>query len=127
MLLAIMGLAVSGGPAHSADNTDCMINRDPDLVDESFREYAINWGIERVGRLFKEQPQPLSLALNAQFPEQRAAVWKALRSLVPDVPIIARGLNNSTELLPHGRGLEAQTANIRHTLDLIEKYTRVRS
>jgi len=169
MLLAIMGLPVSGGTAHSADNTDwitamprepvrvdawpggrkvavCfvlyvevwgyghgpnfrsdMVNRDPDLVDESFREYAINRGIERVGRLFKEQQQPLSLALNAQFPGQRPAVWKALRSLVPDAPIIAHGLNNSTELLPLGRGLEAQTAYIRRTLDLIEKYTGVRS
>jgi allantoinase len=84
-----------------------MINRDSDVGDEAFREYAINWGIERVGRLFKEQQLPLSLALNAQFPEQRPAVWKALRSLVPDAPVIAHGLNNSTELLPLGRGLEA--------------------
>src|SRR5689334_14530803 len=84
-------------------------------------------GAVQVGRLFKEQQLPLSLALNAQFPEQRPAVWNALRSLVPDAPIIAHGLNNSTELLPLGRGLDAQTAYIRHTLDLIEKSTGVRS
>ncbi len=121
MLLAIMGLAMSGGPARSADNTDwittmprepvrvdawpggrkvavCfvlyvevwgyghgpnfrsdMVNRDPDLVDEAFREYAINWGIERVGKLFKEQQQPLSLEISPNvgdgLKDQAAAVW----------------------------------------------------
>jgi allantoinase len=28
--------------------------RDPDVVDEAFRQYAIDWGIPRVGRVFKE-------------------------------------------------------------------------
>ena len=104
-----------------------MVSRDPDVVDEAFREYAINWGVERVGRLFKEQGLPLSLALNAQFPEQRPEVWKALRQSVPNAPIIAHGLNNSTAQLPLGRGLDAQTDYIRRTLDLIEKHTGVRS
>ena len=27
--------------------------RNPDLVNEAFRQYAIDWGIARVGRLFK--------------------------------------------------------------------------
>jgi len=40
---------------------------------------------------------------------------------------IAHGINNSTELLPLGRGLEAQKAYIQRTLDLIEKGTGVRS
>jgi hypothetical protein len=45
-----------------------MVARDPDVVDESFRQYAVNWGIPRVGRLFNEQGLPLSIALNALFP-----------------------------------------------------------
>jgi hypothetical protein len=79
------------GYGHGPNFRSDMVNRDPDMVDESFREYAINWGIERVGRLFKEQQQSLSLTLNAQFPEQRPAVWKALRSLVPDAPELHTG------------------------------------
>lgn len=53
------------GPNFRPDMTD----RKPDVVDESFRQYAIEWGVPRVGRLFKEQDAPLSIALNAQFPE----------------------------------------------------------
>jgi peptidoglycan/xylan/chitin deacetylase (PgdA/CDA1 family) len=102
-------------------------SRDPDVVDEAFRQYAINWGIPRVGRLFSEQALPLSIALNATFPEEYADVWKVFRSLVPKAPIIAHGINNSTELLPLGRGLDAQKAYIQRTLDLIEKSTGVRS
>ena len=101
--------------------------RDPDVVDESFRQYAINWGIPRVGRLFSEQDLPLSIALNAMFLEQYADVWKQFRSLVPKAPIIAHGINNSTELLPLGRGLDAQKGYIQRTLDLIENGTGVRS
>jgi allantoinase len=100
--------------------------RDPDVVDEAFRQYAIDWGIPRIGRLFKEQSLPLSIALNARFPEEHLDVWKQFRSLVPKAPIIAHGINNSTELLPLGRGLDAQKAYIRWTLDLIEKNTGVR-
>ncbi len=101
--------------------------RDPDVVDESFRQYAIDWGISRVGRVFREQGLPLSIALNALFPERYPDVWNQLRALVPKAPIIAHGINNSTELLPLGRGLDAQRAYIRRTLDLIEKDTGVRS
>jgi allantoinase len=100
--------------------------RDPDVVDESFRQYAIDWGIPRVGRVFKEQGLPLSIALNALFPEQYPDVWKQFRGLVPQATIIAHGINNSTELLPLGRGLDAQRAYIRRTLDLIEKDTGMR-
>ena len=46
--------------------------------------------------------------------------------MVPKAPIIAHGINNSTELLPLGRGLDAQKAYIRRTLDLIERDTGVR-
>jgi allantoinase len=100
--------------------------RDPDVVDESFRQYAIDFGVERVGRVFKEQGAPLSIALNAAFPQKHPEVWKAFRSLAPGAPIVAHGVNNSTELLPLGRGLEAQEAYIRRTLDMIEKDTGVR-
>jgi allantoinase len=111
------------GPNFRSD----MTNRDPDVVDEAFRQYAIDWGLDRVGRLFKEQQLPLSFALNAQFPEQHPELWQTLHSLIPDGPIIAHGLNNSTALLPLGRGRDAQVAYIRHTLDLIEQHTGVRS
>lgn len=110
------------GPNFRPDMTD----RKPDVVDEAFRQYAIEWGVQRVGRLFKEQDAPLSIALNAQFPEQHPRIWKEFRALVPKAPIVAHGLNNSTEMLPLGKGLEAQTAYVRQTLDRIEKSTGVR-
>ncbi|MGI8841287.1 MAG: hypothetical protein ACR2F8_11000 [Caulobacteraceae bacterium] len=100
--------------------------RDPDVVDESFRQYAIDFGVERVGRVFNEEGAPLSIALNAAFPSKHPEVWKAFRSLVPNAPIVAHGVNNSTELLPLGRGLAAQEAYVRRTLDMIEKYTGAR-
>src|ERR1700688_429256 len=42
--------------------------RNPDLVNENFREYSLSWGNLRVGRLVKELDVPLSVALNAEFP-----------------------------------------------------------
>jgi allantoinase len=115
------------GFGHGPNFRPDMVARDPDVVDESFRQYAIDWGIPRVGRLFNEQGMPLSIALNALFPEKHPDVWKQFRSLVPKAPIIAHGINNSTELLPLGRGLDEQEAYIHRTLDLIEKDTGVRS
>ena len=47
--------------------------------------------------------------------------------MVPNAPVVAHGINNSTELLPLGRGLDAQRAYVRRTLDLIQKSTGVRS
>jgi allantoinase len=111
------------GPNFRPDMTD----RKPDVVDESFRQYAIEWGVPRVGRLFKEQDVPLSIALNAQFPEQHPEIWKQFRASVPKAAIVAHGLNNSTEMLPLDKGLDAQKAYIRQTLDRIEKSTGVRS
>src|SRR5260370_2660840 len=69
----------------------------------------------------------VSIALNALFPEKYPDSWKQFRSLVPKAPIIAHGINNSTELLPLGRGLDEQEAYIRRTLNLIEKNTGVKS
>ena len=115
------------GHDHGPNFRPDMGDRKPDLVDEAFRQYAINWGVPRVGRLFKEMGAPLSLALNAQFPEQNPEVWKALRASVPKAPIVAHGLNNSTDLLPLDKGPDAQRAYIRQTLDMIEKSTGVRS
>jgi allantoinase len=111
------------GPNFRPDMTD----RKPDVVDEAFRQYAIHWGLPRVGRVFSEMRAPLSLALNAQFPEQEPAAWRQLRGYVPHAPIIAHGLNNSTDLLPLAQGQEAQRTYIRQTLDLIAKDTGVRS
>ena len=100
--------------------------RNPDLVNEAFRQYAIDWGIPRVGRLFKELGVPLSVALNAEFPGAHAAVWKEFRASQPNAPIVAHGMNNSNRILPLGRGLAAQKVYIRRTLDLIASATGVR-
>src|SRR5919197_6628671 len=104
-----------------------LANRNPDLVNEAFRQYAIDWGITRVGRLFKELDVPLSIVLNAEFPGKHAPVWKEFRATQPNAPIIAHGMNNSNNGLPLGRGLAAQKAYIRQTLDLIASTTGVRS
>ncbi len=100
--------------------------RNPDLVNEAFRQYAIDWGVPRVGRLFKELDVPLSIVLNAEFPAKHASVWKEFRPTQPNAPIIAHGMNNTNRGLPLGRGLAAQKAYIRETLDLIAGATGVR-
>jgi len=115
------------GLGHGPNLRPDTVARQPDIVNESFRQYAINWGIPRVGRLFNEEGLPLSIALNALFPEQHPDLWKQFRSLVPAAPIIAHGLNNSTELLPLADGLAGQEAYVHRTLDMIEKDTGVRS
>jgi allantoinase len=115
------------GYGHGPNFRPDMAARNPDLVDEAFRQYAVNWGIPRVGRLFHEQGVPLSIALNALFPREYPDVWSRFRSLVPSAPIIAHGINNSTDMLPLGRGPAEQEAYIRRTLDLIEKDAGVRS
>src|SRR5262249_5867233 len=66
-----------------------LATRSPDLVNEAFRQYAIDWGISRVGRLFKELDVPLSIVLNAEFPGKHAPVWKEFRASQPNAPIIA--------------------------------------
>jgi allantoinase len=110
------------GPVFRPDN----VTRKPDLLNESFRHYAIDWGVPRAGSVFNEEGVPLSIAVNAAFPEQYPEVWKKFRALVPDAPIIAHGINNTTQLLPLDDGLVAQEAYIHRTLDLIQKYTGVR-
>lgn len=111
------------GMGHGPNLRPDMTGRNPDVVGEAFRQYAIEWGVPRVGRLFKEQGVPLSIALNAQFPEQQAETWRQFRALVPSAPIIAHGINNSTEMLPLEAGMDAQKAYIARTLDMIEKST----
>lgn len=111
------------GMGHGPNLRPDMTGRTPDVVGEAFRQYAIEWGVPRVGRLFKEQGVPLSIALNAQFPEQQAEIWRQFRALVPAAPIIAHGINNSTEMLPLQAGMDAQKAYIARTLDMIEKST----
>lgn len=110
------------GPVFRPD----MAALDPDVLNESFRQYAIQWGVPRVGRLFKEQGVPLTIALNAQFPGQHPETWKTFRASVPNAPIVGHGMNNSTEQLPLDKGLEAQKAYIKRVLDLIEKDTATR-
>ena len=110
------------GPVFRPD----LATRNPDLVNEAFRQYAIDWGITRVGRLFKELDVPLSVVLNAEFPGAHASVWKEFRAAQPNAPIVAHGMNNSNRILPLGRGLAAQKAYIRRTLDLIASQTGVR-
>ena len=94
------------------------------MVDK-LRQYAIEWGVPRVGRLFKEQGVPLSIALNAS---SRAAPGD-LEAVAPRCPasIVAHGINDSTEMLPLDKGMDAQKAYIKRVLDRIEKSTGVRS
>jgi peptidoglycan/xylan/chitin deacetylase (PgdA/CDA1 family) len=110
------------GPVFRPD----LATRNPDLVNEAFRQYAIDWGIARVGRLFKELDVPLSIVLNAEFPGAHASVWKEFRAAQPNAPIIAHGMNNSNRILPLGRGLAEQKAYIHQTLDLITGATGVK-
>ncbi|TMK10699.1 MAG: polysaccharide deacetylase [Alphaproteobacteria bacterium] len=110
------------GPVFRPD----LANRNPDLVNEAFRQYAIDWGIPRVGRLFRELDVPLSIVLNAEFPRAHASVWKEFRATQPNAPIVAHGMNNSNHILPLGRGLAEQKAYIRRTLDLIAGTTGVK-
>src|ERR1700751_5896869 len=84
------------GPGFRPD----MVTRNPDLVNEAFRQYAIDWGIPRVGRLFKELAVPLTIVLNAEFPGNNAAVWKEFRAIQPSAPVIAHGMNNTSHQLP---------------------------
>ena len=107
------------GPVFRPD----LASRNPDLVNESFRLYAIEWGIPRVGRLFKELGVPLTVVLNAEFPRKYESVWKEFRTLQPNAPVVAHGMNNTNNMLPLGRGLTAQRAYVRQTLDLIAAAT----
>src|SRR5205823_11554484 len=110
------------GPVFRPD----LASRNPDLVNEAFRQYAIDWGLARVGRLFQELDVPLSLVLDGEFPGKHASVWKDLRAAQPNAPIIAHGMNNTNRMLPLGRGLDEQKAYIRETLDVIAAATGVR-
>ena len=110
------------GPVFRPD----LATRNPDLVNEAFRQYGIDWGIGRVGRLFKELDVPLSVVLNAEFPGNYPLVWKEFRAAQPTAPIIAHGLNNTSHMLPLGRGVAEQRAYIRRTLDMIDSATGVR-
>jgi allantoinase len=64
--------------------------------------------------------------LNAEFPGSHASVWKEFRAAQPNAPIIAHGMNNTSHMLPLGRGLTEQKAYIRQTLDLIAGTTGIK-
>jgi allantoinase len=103
-----------------------LANRNPDLVNEAFRQYGIDWGIPRVGRVFRELNVPLTVVLNSEFPGAHPSVWKEFRALEPDAPIVAHGMNNTSRMLPLGRGLAEQKTYVRRTLDQIAETTGVR-
>ena len=69
---------------------------------------------------------PLSVVLNAEFPGKYTSVWKEFRAAQPNAPIIAHGMNNTSDTLPLGRGIAEQKAYIRRTLDMIDGATGVR-
>ena len=110
------------GPVYRRD----MTSRNPDLVNEAFRQYGIDWGVARVGRLFKELDVPLTIVLSSEFPSKYPSVWKDFRAAQPNAPIVAHGMNNTNHILPLGRGLPEQKAYIRLTLDTIVDATGVR-
>jgi allantoinase len=103
-----------------------LASRNPDLVNEAFRDYAIHWGIPRLGRLFQELDVPLSIVLNAEFPGNYPEVWKEFRATQPKAPIVAHGMNNTSHILPLGRGVREQRDYIRRTLDMIAQATGVK-
>ena len=107
------------GPVFRPD----LATRNPDLVNEAFRQYAIDWGIPRVGRLFKELGVPLTVVLNAEFLGAHGSVYKEFRATQPNAPIVAHGMNNSNHILPIGRGVAEQRAYVRKTLDTIAATT----
>ena len=72
------------GYGHGPNFRSDMVARDPDVVDESFRQYAIEWGIPRVGRRFKAQGVPLSIAWMRSFPSQHPDVVAAASCLGSD-------------------------------------------
>jgi peptidoglycan/xylan/chitin deacetylase (PgdA/CDA1 family) len=111
------------GPVYRPD----LSSRSPDLVNENFRQYSLSWGNLRVARLFKDLDVPLSVALNAEFPRAHPSEWKDFRAVQPNAPIIAHGMNNTSRMLPLGRGLDEQKAYIRDTLNLIASTTGVKS
>ncbi len=110
------------GPVFRPD----LASRNPDLVNEAFRQYAITLGNLRVGRLFKELDVPLTIVLNAGFLRAYPSVWKEFRATHPNAPIIAHGMNNSNDILPLGRGVAEQKDYIRRTLDVIASTTGIR-
>jgi allantoinase len=111
------------GPVFRPD----LASRNPDLVNENFRQYSLSAGNLRVARLFKELDIPLGVALNAEFPRAHPSDWKEFRAIQPNAPIIAHGMNNTSRMLPLGRGLDAQKAYIRETLSVIASTTGVKS
>jgi hypothetical protein len=54
-----------------------MATRNPDLVNEAFRQYGIDFGIERVGRVFREEDVPVSMGT----PDGAAALRRTLETL----------------------------------------------
>jgi allantoinase len=111
------------GPVYRPD----LSSRSPDLVNENFRQYSLSWGNLRVARLFKDLDVPLSIVLNAEYPRAHPAEWKDFRAVQTDAPIVAHGMNNTSHMLPLGRGLDEQKTYIRDTLDLIAASTGIKS
>ncbi|MGN6750629.1 MAG: polysaccharide deacetylase [Xanthobacteraceae bacterium] len=111
------------GPVYRPD----LSSRSPDLVNENFRQYSLSWGNLRVARLFKDLDVPLSIVLNAEYPRAHPSEWKDIRAVQPDAPIVAHGMNNTSHMLPLGRGLDEQKTYIRDTLELIAATTGVKS
>ena len=54
------------GPVYRPD----LASRTPDLVNENFRQYSLTWGNLRVARLFKDLDVPLTVVLNAEYPQR---------------------------------------------------------
>jgi hypothetical protein len=111
------------GPVYRPD----LASRTPDLVNENFRAYSQSWGNLRVGRLFKDLDVPLTVVLNAEFPRAHPSDWKEFRAVQPAAPIVAHGMNNTSQMLPLSRGLDQQKAYIHDTLNLISATTGVTS
>ena len=53
------------GHGHGPNLRPDLAARNPDVVDEAFRQYAINWGVPRVGGIFHEQLSPTQVLFDS--------------------------------------------------------------
>jgi hypothetical protein len=93
------------GPVYRPD----LASRTPDLVNENFRQYSLSWGNLRVARMFKDLDVPLTVVLNAEYPQAHPLDWKEFRATQPDAPIVAHGMNNTSHMLPLAGGLATRS------------------
>ncbi|NQU38092.1 MAG: polysaccharide deacetylase [Actinobacteria bacterium] len=111
------------GFGHGPNLRPEMATRNPDFVNESFREYAIRVGLPRISRLFGDLGIPLSLAVSTSYPQTYPALWDQICEASEGASVVAHGVNNSTDQLPLGEGITMQIGYISECLDNLRDVT----